>query len=102
MYQQVLGEGIESFYESFQKCVAEELEKTEAQRFVLPLRSYWLASFLLTGQSHGDFLVDGVQDLDLHGVDDRGDDAAPRLTPVPRRTVHQVPSAVEAGMNALH
>lgn len=46
---------------------------------------------LLTSQGDGDLLVDGVEDLDLYGVNDGGDDAAPRLAPLARSSVHQVP-----------
>lgn len=45
----------------------------------------------LTGEGHSDLLVDGVEDLDLHGVDDGGDDASPSLAPLPIGAVNEVP-----------
>lgn len=49
----------------------------------------------LTINADGDLFVEIVQDLDLYGVDDGGDDTTPALTPVSRCPVHEVPPAGE-------
>lgn len=45
----------------------------------------------LTSEGHSDLLVHGVEDLDLHGVNDGGDDASPSLAPISVGAIHQVP-----------
>lgn len=45
----------------------------------------------LTGECDSDFFVHGVQDLNLNRVNNRGDDSAPCLAPIPGRAVNQVP-----------
>lgn len=60
-------------------------------------------AFLLASEGDGGLLVNSVEDLDLDGVDDGGDDAPPRLAPRPRCAVYQVPAeGIHRGYTAHH